>query len=309
VKVMLALLVLCGIAYADPPWAEGVTSQHKDQAEALWNKANDLILKREHAKAVDNYKAALALWDHPKIQLNLAMALITLERYLEAADALERALRYGKDPYSDADYAEAENFKKLVDGRIGTIEVMCTQDGAQVALDGKAWFSCPGTKAMRVIADKHAVTAELAGYMTQSRSVAVLGGTVTKESIKLVPLATAVRFEYPYRRWIPWTVAAAGVVVAGAGLGVWLQAKSDADDVETFFRMECPMGCDLSTQPALAAAREDAARKGDIGIVTMAAGGAVVVTGVVLAVINRPRRVAITPSAEGGGTLSVLGRF
>src|SRR4051812_25282779 len=171
--IVIALLAFAATAHAGPRWSEGVTSDQEDRAEALWNEANALVVKRDHANAVEKYRAAIALWNHPKIQLNLAMSLLTLERYLEAADALEQALRYGQEPYSPEDYAEALNFRKLVDGRIGVIEASCDQAGAKISLDGKPWFTCPGKQQQRVLADQHAVTGELKGYLTRTRPVAV----------------------------------------------------------------------------------------------------------------------------------------
>src|SRR5256885_1234001 len=139
-------MAVAGRAPADPvAWMRGVSAEQQAQANALFAQANDLFAQQAHAPAVEKYRAALALWDHPLIHFNLAVTLIRLDRILEADDELERALRFGPEPFPAEQYGEALDYKALLDGRVGEIIAICDQPGVRVMVDGKPWFEGPGT--------------------------------------------------------------------------------------------------------------------------------------------------------------------
>ncbi len=298
------------------PWAQGVPQDVQDKASALYEEGNALFAQQAHAPALDKYKAAIALWDHPLIRFNMAVTEIRLERILEAADDLEKALAYGDKPFKPELYQQALDYQALVKNQVGVIEVSCELAGAQVSLDGKPWFVCPGTKQMRVLAGEHTIVTEKAGYLTASRNVVAKGGESAKHDVTLVPLESAVVLKYPYRRWIPWTMTGVGLAVGLGGLGTWVLGKNQMDQFEAEFSTQCQNGCEPGlTAPehaSLAALRDGAELKGQIGIAMMGVGGAVAVTGVVLAILNRPERVLpnveVAPKA-GGGVARVGWRF
>src|SRR5207249_4451602 len=100
--------------------------------------------------------------------------------------------------------------------------------------------------------------------------------------------------------------------LALGGLGVWFWGSRQMDRFQTDFGKACPTGCVLSSQPALASEHDSAQLKGKIGIAMMAVGGVAAVGGVVLAILDRPKRV--TPTVEvaptaGGAVAVVFGRF
>jgi hypothetical protein len=134
---------------------------------------------------------------------------------------------------------------------------------------------------------------------------------VTKH-IELVPLDRAIVLHYPIKRWLPWTISAGGAAVAGAGLAVWFVGKDQLARFDNNLGTTCPMGCVLSTQPALASERSSALLKGKIGEGLMIGGGVTAVAGVITAIANRPHRVLpqleVLP-APGGATASFGGRF
>lgn len=321
-RILLAVVLAASPSYADEPaaeppspWAKDVPEPKQREAERLFEEGNDLFAKQAHAPAVDKYQAALALWDHPLIQFNLAVTLIRLDRVLEAADALEKALRYADKPFKPELYESALNYQALLKGRLGYVEVSCDLSGATITLDGKAWFNCPGTQKVRVPVGEHTIVGDKAKYLPVNRRIVVPGGATIAERIRLEPLDTAIKLEYPYKRWIPWTVTAGGAAIGLAGLGVWVAGRGQMNAFKQNFDRDCAAGCekDLSEHPALRDQRDSAELKGTIGIAMMVAGGATAVGGLVFALVfNQPRR--ILPNVEvnvnaGGARATYQWRF
>ncbi|HEY5938930.1 MAG TPA: tetratricopeptide repeat protein [Kofleriaceae bacterium] len=300
--VVLALLVLPAAAFAQP-WAEGVAEPDRDAAQALFAEANKLFATEAHAPALEKYTRAIALWDHPLIRFNIAVTLVRLDRFLEAAEAMDRALRFNKEPFPTPEqYRQALDYQKLIAGRVGDVEATCTQAGVQVSLDGKPWLSCPGTQKTRVLAGQHALVAEAPGHLTRTSRVVVTGGATAKARIELDRIEGAVRFEYPTRRWIPWSVVAGGAAIGAAGVAVWFSGRNQLDDFELNLARECPEGCNVDERGALRDQRDGAKFKARLGVATMIAGGVAVATGATWAfVFNRPRRVLPTVEASPTG--------
>jgi hypothetical protein len=295
------------------PWAEGVPQDQQDKASALYEEGNQLFAQQAHAPALEKYKAAIALWDHPLIRFNMAVTEIRLERILEAADDLDSALRYGDKPFKPELYQQALDYQALVKGRVGFVEASCDQPGTRLFLDGKPWFDCVGTKKQRVLAGEHAITGEKKEFLTQSEKVVVAGGKTESRKITLVPLDSAVVLRYPHRRWVSWTMTGAGLAVGLAGAGTWFLGKNQMDQFEADFSAQCQNGCEPGlTDPShrsLAAQRDSAELKDKIGIGMMAVGGAVAVTGIVLTILNRPERVLpnVEVQPKTGGAVTTVG--
>ncbi|HEU4611369.1 MAG TPA: hypothetical protein VFS15_04810, partial [Kofleriaceae bacterium] len=226
------------------PWAEGVPQDVQDKASALYEEGNALFAQQAHAPALAKYKEAIALWDHPLIRFNMAVTEIRLERILEAADDLDKALKYGDKPFKPELYQQALDYQALVKNQVGYVEATCDQPQARLLLDGKPWFDCPGTQKLRVLAGEHAIVGEKQGYLTASTKVVVNGDEVAHEDIKLMPLDSAVVLEYPYRRWIPWTMTGIGLAVGLGGVGTWFLGKNQMDQFEADFSTQCALGCE-----------------------------------------------------------------
>ena len=312
-RALVLLIVLASVrARADVPWAAGVSKQAQQQANALFAEGNQLFAQQAHGPALAKYKQAVAIWDHPLIRFNMAVTEIRLDRILDAADDLEKALRYGDKPFSPDLYAQAQDYERLIAGRVGYIEVTCGQAGAHVQLDGKPWFDCPGTKKLRVLAGEHAIVADKPSYMTVSRQLVVAGNSTANARLALMPIDEVVQLHYPTPRWIPWTVAASGVAIAGGGLAFYIAGKNQIDRFQAEVATECPSGCraDLSDHPELAAEQHRALLEGKVAFGMLTAGGALAVVGAVWGgFFDRPTRklptVEVRPTP--GGAMTALG--
>jgi len=311
VKALVILLLCAATAHAQP-WAQGVTEKDQGAAQALFADANKLFAQEAHAPALEKYTQAIALWDHPLIRFNMAVTLVRLDRFLEAAEAIDRALRFGQAPFPTPEqYRQAVDYQKLVGGRIGEIEVTCAQAGAQITLDGKQWLACPATKKVRVLAGEHALVAEAKDFMTRSQRLVVTGGKTASARVELDRVETVATYEYRTQRWIPWSVAGSGAALAAIGVAIWFSGRSQMDDFEENFARECPAGCDLDDAPALRDQRDSAQFKGNLGAGMMIGGGAVLVGGAVWAIVfNKPQRVLPTvESTPAGATLGASWRW
>ncbi|MBV8756262.1 MAG: tetratricopeptide repeat protein [Deltaproteobacteria bacterium] len=315
-RITLALVFVLATtsAYADDvPWAKGVSDAAQAQANELYAQGNDLFAHQDNAGALAKYQAAIALWDHPRIRFNMAVTLIRLDRIVEAADSLDAALKYGDKPFSPDLYQRVLDDQQLVRGRVGELEVSCSQPDVHLLLDGKPLATCPATQKQRVLAGEHLLLAEKKDFMTVSRRVIVVGGKTATEDVSLVPIESAVILKYRYPRWMPYTVAGTGAAIALGGLGFYFAGRSQMDRFEAEFAMQCMNGCTLASQPLLADERSSAKLKGDIGIGMMVGGGAIAIAGVALAVINS-KAERILPSVEtvpthGGAITRVGWRF
>ncbi|HEY4055634.1 MAG TPA: tetratricopeptide repeat protein [Kofleriaceae bacterium] len=304
------------VAYATP-WSEGVPQATQDQANKLFDEGNQLFAQQQHLPAAEKYEAAVKLWDHPLIEFNLAVTLIRLEKPLEAAEALEKALRFGEQPFKPELYQQALDYQALLKNQVGYVEAACTQVGVKVRVDGKPWFDCPGTQKMRIISGEHIIDGELKDYVpATSGRVVVSGGNTAHHDVKMRSIDSAVVLTYKYPRWVPYTVTGAGAAIGLVGLAVWLAGRSQMNDFEEQFRMDCPSGCeknlDKPEHSLLKDQRDSAELKGNIGIGMMIGGGAVLVGGVVLTIMNRPTRelpkLEVSPT-NGGATASTTIRF
>jgi len=315
-RMLISIAIVCAAAtaYADDPWEQGVSKENQTKANALFAEGNQLFAQQAHGPALEKYKTAVALWDHPKIRYNIAVVEIRLDRYLEAVDDLEAALRFGQSPFSAEEYQRALDYQKLVSGRVGSIEIECGEPNAQILLDGKPWFKGPGKQKTRVLTGEHALVVEKKDYMTFARRLVVLGAKTASEKIALVPVESVVKLEYATPRWVPWTVFSAGAGIAAGGLGFWLSARQQMTEFEQQFARDCPNGCpaDLPDNQALRDKRNDAELNGKIGVTAMIAGGVVAVGGAVWTILNRPRRVMPTMEVspvEGGATAAIGWHF
>jgi hypothetical protein len=315
-RVLLVVVCIVGVARPaagddEDPWDAGVPEEQQDRANALFAEANQLFSQRAHAPALAKYKEAIALWDHPLIQFNMAVTLIRLERVLEAAEALDHALRYGERPFAPELYQQALDYQTLVRKQLGYIEATCDQPGTRILLDGKPWFDAPGNAKVRVTAGEHSIVAERDGYLTATRRLVIAGGATASEILRLVPLQSAMIVTYRHPRWIPWTVLGAGSAIAiGGGVGFYLSGKSRMADFSEAFLRECPRGCeaDLSMHPELADQRDAARFRYTLATASLIAGGAIAITGAVWAIVNRPRRslpqLELQPTPGGAVTFA-----
>jgi hypothetical protein len=291
------------------PWAEGVAPERQADALRLFKEGNVLFEESQYAAALGRYRLALAAWDHPAIHYNAAVAAIHLDQPLVAHGELEAALTYGDAPLGEELFKQAQIYLKLVSGQLAELEIVCSEPGAEVTLDGELRFVGPGRDRRWLLPGAHQLVANKPGFLSETRALQLPAGRITAESVTLrtlssIPTRTVRRWPV----WQPWTVLAAGAGAVLVGVPFLLDAKSNYDTVDAEIARACPSGCQASQLPAgVDSARSRARLENDVAVGLFVAGGVVVVTGVTLLILNQPHveeapawHVSVVPTLSPG---------
>jgi hypothetical protein len=294
----------------DRPWISGVSQEQQERAKALYQAGNRYLADAFYAEAVAKYREALQHWSHPGIHYNLALALVSIDRLVEAHESIGEALRYGPDALQPDEYRRARDYQRLLRGQLAQVEVVCQEPGAVVTLDGKALFTGPGEVALMVMPGKHQVVASKARYITTSQAITLAAASDTRVELNLLAeLEATVRV----RRWPAWTP----LLAAGAGLGTGVAAAAlhwqsgvNARKVNELAPVYCNQGCDV-TPPVLRALQGRAAWQRSAAYAGYATTAALLATGALLTYLNRPQtrenqalqdlvRISLQPGGPGG---------
>ncbi len=275
----------------DRPWAKGVSQDQQRAAIALFEAGNGLLKESIFLKAVENYRKALALWDHPGIHYNLALALLNLDQPIEVHEHLVSAMAFGPEPLENEKFEYARNYKTLVEKQLARVELSCDTPGAVVTMDGQKLFVAPGRYSGLVRPGAHSILATREGYVPSDMSRTILPGETTKLELKLYTNEDLIQYR---RRWpatTPWLVVGAGVAMA-AGSG-WMHMQS-RDNLGAFDQgiVECG-GCLLT--PSLADTLNRGKTFQGVAIGGYALGGAALLTGAVLVYLNQPEPYRVDP--------------
>ncbi len=298
-------------------WSVGVSAQAKAAAQKLLEAGNAQFLEHKYADALENYKNAVAQWDHPAIRFNIVRCLIQLDRAAEASENLELALKYGKTPLEENVYAEAIAYQKLLANQTGELSFHCTQPGVTLTLDGQSLAKCPGTDTRRVATGRHQLVGTRDGFLTKTSEINVVGGTHDDVKMELLPLAETGHIVHRWPAWVPWVVFGGGLAVIGVGALFDGLASSKMSDFDRALLRDCgELGCGPDHPlPAADAHIESSGRVySAIGASVLAVGAATTIAGGVLLYLNRGRTVYgdhaldITP-VTGGAAVSIHGAF
>ena len=277
---------------AAPPTAtQGVSPEQKELARVHYVTGNELLRTASFEEAVAAYQRALAGWQHPRIYYNLAIALLNLDRPVDAYDAISAAIA-SEEPLGAALQEQAINYQKLLRRQIGEIEVRCAEAGTRVTMNGKELFLGPGSFRSRVRVGRYQLVASKPGFLSAESAVAVLPDKQVSAEIAMRSQDDAVitkrRIE---RTWVPWAVVGLGGAAAVAGGAMHYQAYVMFDDADTKFEKACPLGCSDGDPMAHSSVKRmnTAGWLQRFAFGSYVAGSAAVVAGLTLAYLNQPQ--------------------
>jgi len=295
------------------PWEVGVSQTDRDRVNAIFAEGNSFFGQDGLVPAIEKYEEAVKIWDHPVIRMNMAVTYIRLERYIEAADSLELALRWGADPFTPEQYSMLLDYKKLVGGNVGMIEATCADGTADLLLDGKFWFKCPGAKKQRVMTGQHVVLATQRGYFESSNHVMVVPDSPSHVNIRLISIDEAFEAHRRFPRWLPGVVMGVGAGVLVGGVALWKSGSDKMQEYDQAIAANCAVnGCDLQQLDQFADLKESAIFRDKAGTAMTIVGGAAVIGGFVMLLVNRPTRrlrVDLSPSGNAGAKATLHWTF
>jgi hypothetical protein len=299
------LLLASAPAHGDEPWKQGVTPERQAAAQALLEEGNAQFLERNYAAALTKYEAALEVWDHPAIRYNMVRALVYLDRYVEAYDNLELALKYGGDPLEATVYEEALSYRKLLVGRVAKLVITCTQDDVRVTLDGQPVLTCPGQAVRTVLPGHHQLVGKKPHHLTRTLEITAQGGKDESVSLSLQQVSTS-SSAWTTKRVVAVGLGAVAVISLGTGIGLGIAAENKESQAYAF----CPdpdVPCsdsERSNELVRSGHRLATGANVSFGVAALA-----IVGGTVLWFIGAPARqsgVAIAPQHNG---FSIVGHF
>jgi hypothetical protein len=277
------------------PWAKGVPADKQAAALALFRDGNFLLKNSLFPRAVEKYREALKLWNHPAIHYNMALALLNLNEPLSLHHHLTEAMRHGEAPLDKDKFERATTFKKLIEQQLSRVEITCDAPGAVVSMDGQVLFTAPGRYEGLVRPGKHSITATKEGFLPTDMNQTLLPGETASLSVKLYTATDLTRYRRQWSAWKPWAVVGAGAAVALAGGALHMQARGSFEKFDTRI-VECG-GCIPAQEVTDLRTRGTSMQQLAFG--AYAVGGAALVTGAVLAFINRPQAYQINPDEAG----------
>lgn len=299
------------------PWAKGVSPENQKAALELFRTGNTLLKDSVFVQAIEKYRQALALWDHPAIHYNLALALLNLDQPLEVHEHLVAAMRYGVAPLDVEKLEHARAYRNLIEKQLAQVEVTCDVAGASVVMDGRPLFTAPGRFEGLVRAGPHTIVASKEGYITNNQSRALPAGEATKIELKLFTNDDLTQYRRKWSAWKPWVVVGAGVALAAGGGFLHMQSRDNYNAFD--LGINACGGCVPDSGLADKRVQGDTMQK--LAFTGYAVGGAALVTGAVLLYMNRlqpyhvektdtaAQSLSVAPVLGGGGTKGVSATF
>jgi tetratricopeptide (TPR) repeat protein len=279
------------------PWAQGVPQVNQAAANSHFLEGNVQLENGLFAKAIEKYEQALALWSHPSIHYNMALALVSLREPLKLHKHLTEALRYDGQPLDNNKVGRARDLLKLVEGQLVRLKVSCDVAGASVRMNGKELFVGPGAYEEWVLPDDYTFTAVKEGYPLNERKRVPTAGEELVLDYKLYTMDEMTRGKRLWPAWRSWAVVGLGAAVAGGGYFFRQQAvgtyRQFDDAVANCSRDNPSLGCPSSTELLDQQSRGDVSNKRAVS--AFAVGGAVAATGLVLVYVNRLQTDVLSP--------------
>jgi hypothetical protein len=181
--------------------------------------------------------------DSTRVLVHLAATYQALGQWESADRYLTRAIRDPEDSYIQKHQGVLAAARRTIDAHIGQLQISGGPPGTEIRLNGRSVGTLPIAETLRIEAGIYTLEARLPGHYPITRSVALAGGTLVRESVALSaadenavarpvsvaePEAEAAPSNGP--RWLGWVFAGLAV---GAGVGTvvaWSAREEHVDN-------------------------------------------------------------------------------
>jgi tetratricopeptide (TPR) repeat protein len=317
----LVVILMFGVclpepARADLPSAESSTELRRGEAKLRFNEGVNAFREHRYADAVQAFLKADALAPSAALSFNIGRSFERLENHSSALrwyrDYLRRTPQAANAAQVEARVTELA--EKLALRGVQQLSVLSTPDGAAVTIDNRPMGVTPIT--LELAPGTHHLHLRLAGYRDQQQDIVLEARkpqdvVLRLESLQSTALprtgaagsgardsATAAAAARPPFGVAPWLVLGAGGVSFVAALSFELARRSAESEAKSAPQREYQVHYDAMRS------RQTTAR------VLTGVGGALLVTGGVLLVLNTPRRPQLGAACGPDGCRAVaLGSF
>lgn len=262
-------------------WPSGGPKETRAAVQALVNEGNALLNQSIFVSAAGKYREALERCNHPALHYNLALALMNLDQPVEMYEHLTAAVRWGPEPIEKERYTQARNYATLLEKQLVRLRVRCDVPGAQVTFDGRPLMDSPGEFDGMVRPGFHSISASKDGLVTNEVRRQLDGGQAVALSLELKTEEELTEYHRRWAAWTPWAVVGAGALTAAGGGALQYFGQKKVRDFDA--RVLACSGCEGGP------GREQGLRMQRIAAGAYAVGGAALVAGTVLAILNRAR--------------------
>jgi hypothetical protein len=274
----------------EKPWNRGVPMARRLRARVIYHEGNSYLSIPLFAQAAEKYQEALALYPHPAIYYNLALAQLNLVQPVDAYRSFSRALEHGPGPISEEHHRRGLQYLDRLEKQLGHIEIVCAQPGAAVTMDGRPLFTGPGRHQGVVVPGEHQLLASKDGFIPAAQRIVVSAGERARVALVLQrPVRTVTERYMP--AWIPWASMGLGAAVLGVGGYHDRASRRSAGVFDELVTGRCPRGCTPEIAPELPPGHAGAERDRLTAQGLYLAGGIVLAGSAVLLYVNRERVV------------------
>lgn len=186
--VLLCALLLASLLSGSPAAAQPSTSsepQSRQVARMHFDHAITLRDQERWAEALAEFQESRKQFTTLHGTTNAAACLVNLERYVEALEMYESALRDFAGKLKDDDKRDVLQVIKLLYNSVGTLEIVGSEPGATVQLDYLARGELPLPAPLRVSRGAHTVRVLKEGYDPFEQRLDVAGGTTAQVTARL----------------------------------------------------------------------------------------------------------------------------
>jgi len=323
---LITSMALAAWAVAARPSAaqeeEAATSKDPaiDEAVGHFKKGVAFFNEEDYGAALVEFLKSYELHANWALRYNIGICYMETGKIVEALDAFTAYLEEGKGSVPGDRRSEVEALIEEIEGKIGRVDVACSEDGATVVVDDFIEATTPLEKPLTLTAGIHTIVVKKPGFEPFRKEFTLVSGETRTLTIELAAVAAApppvaqppVEAAAPDagaghepvakpppkavkpKRWL-WAGLGAGAALAAAAAvtgGLALKKRNDMRDAAgacdaTMTRSDCPD----------AYAYQDEARSLVIATnVLWGVAGAAALTGLVLFIVDKPK-----PAGEGSG--------
>ncbi|WP_437937378.1 PEGA domain-containing protein [Sorangium sp. So ce341] len=167
----------------------------RKNAEAAYNAGRELWKKGEYAAALARYQSSLRFYPTWSARTGAGACLVKLQRYDEALDAFESALREAGDKLPAKARASVLEQIDLMRGVTGMVMVTGATPGAIVVVDGRLRGEHPLGAPVPVLVGPHLIRVYKEGFSPYEEAVDVTKGNMATLPADLKPLAETGRLK------------------------------------------------------------------------------------------------------------------